>query len=57
MNRIDANAFATNWIRAWNKKDVDAVLEHYVEDAPENHLQSVSKLRQMKLFMKFDKCS
>ena len=33
MNRIEANAFTTNWIRAWNKKDVDAVLEHYVEDA------------------------
>ena len=33
MNRVEANAFATNWIRAWNKKDVDAVLEHYVEDA------------------------
>src|SRR5262249_18338653 len=32
MNRIEANAFATNWIKAWNKKDVDAVLEHYVED-------------------------
>ena len=33
INRIEANAFATNWVRAWNKKDVDAVLEHYVEDA------------------------
>ena len=33
MNRIEVNAFAANWIRAWNKKDVDAVLEHYVEDA------------------------
>ena len=33
MNRIEANAFAANWIRAWNKKDVGAVLEHYVEDA------------------------
>jgi|SoiMethySBSTD1v2_1073268.scaffolds.fasta_scaffold575887_3 ketosteroid isomerase-like protein len=33
QNRIEANAFATNWIRAWNKKDVDAVLKHYVEDA------------------------
>jgi ketosteroid isomerase-like protein len=33
MNRIEANAFATNWIRAWNKRDIDAVLEHYVEDA------------------------
>jgi hypothetical protein len=33
MNRIEANAFATNWIKARNKKDVDAVLEHYVEDA------------------------
>jgi ketosteroid isomerase-like protein len=33
MTRIEANAFARNWIKAWNKKDVDAVLEHYVEDA------------------------
>jgi ketosteroid isomerase-like protein len=33
MDRIEANAFATDCIRAWNKKDVDAVLEHYVEDA------------------------
>ena len=33
MNRIDADTFATNWIKAWNRKDVDAVLEHYVEDA------------------------
>jgi ketosteroid isomerase-like protein len=33
MNQIEANAFAANWIRAWNKKDVNAVLEHYVEEA------------------------
>jgi ketosteroid isomerase-like protein len=33
INRSEANAFATNWIRAWNRKDVDAVLKHYVDDA------------------------
>jgi hypothetical protein len=33
MNRIEANEFAANWISAWNKKDVNAVLEHYVDDA------------------------
>ena len=33
MNRLDAQEFAANWISAWNRRDVDAVLEHYVEDA------------------------
>lgn len=33
MNRFEANEFALNWIRAWNRKDVNAVLEHYAEDA------------------------
>src|SRR3974390_53367 len=33
MNRIEANEFAAKWISAWNRKDVNAVLEHYVEDA------------------------
>jgi len=33
MNRIEANQFAENWISAWNRKDVNAVLEHYVDDA------------------------
>ena len=33
MNRIEANEFAANWISAWNRKDVNAVLEHYVDDA------------------------
>ena len=33
MNRVEANEFAANWISAWNRKDVSAVLEHYVEDA------------------------
>ena len=33
MNRIDAHTFATSWIKAWNRKDLDAVLEHYVDDA------------------------
>lgn len=33
MTRVEANKFAANWISAWNRKDVNAVLEHYVEDA------------------------
>ncbi len=33
MNRFEANEFAANWISAWNRRDVDAVLAHYVEDA------------------------
>jgi hypothetical protein len=33
MNRIKANEFASNWINAWNRKDVNAVLEHYADDA------------------------
>ena len=33
MNRIEANEFAAKWISAWNRKDVNAVLEHYVDDA------------------------
>jgi len=33
MNRIEANEFATKWISAWNRKDVNAVLEHYTDDA------------------------
>src|SRR5262249_48003124 len=26
-------AFAERWIAAWNRRDVDAVLEHYADDA------------------------
>ncbi len=33
MNRTEAHEFAENWISAWNKRDVDAVLEHCVENA------------------------
>ncbi len=33
MNRVEANEFAANWIGAWNRKDVSAVLEHYVDDS------------------------
>src|SRR5215208_240494 len=33
MNRIEAHEFAANWISAWNRRDVDAVLEHYIDDA------------------------
>ena len=33
MTRNDALQFARNWVDAWNRKDVNAVLSHYVEDA------------------------
>ena len=33
MDRIEAEEFAANWISAWNRKDVDAVLKHYADDA------------------------
>lgn len=33
MNRTEASEFAENWINAWNRKDVSAVLEHFAEDA------------------------
>lgn len=33
MNHDDALQFARNWISAWNRKDVSAVLAHYVQDA------------------------
>jgi ketosteroid isomerase-like protein len=33
MDRTEANEFAANWISAWNRKDVDAVLAHYADDA------------------------
>ena len=33
MTRNDALQFARNWIDAWNRKDVSAVLAHYVDDA------------------------
>ena len=33
MNRKQASEFAAKWIEAWNKKDVDAVLRHYDDQA------------------------
>ena len=30
--RIDARAFADRWISEWNRKDVEAVLEHFSEN-------------------------
>jgi ketosteroid isomerase-like protein len=33
MNRNDAQQFAERWIAAWNRKDVNAVLAHYADDA------------------------
>ena len=32
MERADGEAFAEEWVRAWNAHDVEAVLEHFVED-------------------------
>ena len=39
MSRVDLKdprfpqQFASEWIAAWNRRDVEAVLSHYVEDA------------------------
>jgi hypothetical protein len=30
---IDPKAFARSWIAAWNRRDVEAVLAHYVDQA------------------------
>ena len=29
---VDANAFAKEWIAAWNARDLDAILSHYAPD-------------------------
>lgn len=31
-SRSDAQAYAKNWIDAWNRYDIDAILSHYVDD-------------------------
>ncbi len=31
--KMDARAFADEWISDWNRKDVEAVLSHFSEDA------------------------
>ncbi len=33
MTRSEALEFAKRWIEAWNRRDIDAVLAHYVDDA------------------------
>jgi ketosteroid isomerase-like protein len=32
MKRIEAYELAANWVDLWNRKDVEAVLEHYCDD-------------------------
>jgi ketosteroid isomerase-like protein len=32
MEHDDAEAFASGWVRAWNARDLDAVLAHFAED-------------------------
>jgi ketosteroid isomerase-like protein len=32
MNRTEAIEYARRWTEAWNRRDVDAVLEHFEED-------------------------
>ncbi len=32
MRREDAVRFAGEWIEAWNQRDIEAVLAHYVDD-------------------------
>jgi ketosteroid isomerase-like protein len=33
LTRSEALEFAARWVAAWNRRDVDAVLAHYVDDA------------------------
>lgn len=33
MTRDEATAFAEEWIRIWNARDLDAIIAHYTEDA------------------------
>ena len=33
MTRSEAFEFAARWVAAWNRRDIDAVLAHYVDDA------------------------
>ncbi len=33
MTRDEATAFATQWIRIWNDRNLDAILAHYADDA------------------------
>lgn len=32
MNADDAQAFAREWVKAWNDHDLEAILSHYAED-------------------------
>jgi hypothetical protein len=32
INPEFARAFATNWVKAWNTRDLEAVLSHYTDD-------------------------
>lgn len=33
MNGQDAATFGQSWVEAWNRRDIEAVLEHFAEDA------------------------
>ena len=33
MNREDMESFAAHWIANWNARNLDAILEHFAEDA------------------------
>lgn len=58
LNREMAEAFANNWITAWNRHDLDMLMVHYTEDfefsspfirtlmgIPENHLKGIQEVR------------
>jgi hypothetical protein len=33
MGRAEVEAFAAEWVAAWNRRDIDAVLAHFAEEA------------------------
>lgn len=32
LTRADAEAFANDWLSAWNDRDIDRILSHYADD-------------------------
>ncbi|HTC01631.1 MAG TPA: nuclear transport factor 2 family protein [Ferruginibacter sp.] len=42
MSNINYNALATDWIDAWNKRDIDRIMNHYANDV-EFHSPTVNK--------------
>jgi hypothetical protein len=38
MEKHVADAFGAQWLRAWRERDLDAIMEHYADDAEQQSL-------------------